>query len=363
MGPKKYTTQFLNKLKKINYSDTLVSIASLVGHPRTGKSSFIRAFIEEKFPNQNHSQINQLQNTTLKLMKYSFLTEGFSIVDTCGYYFELDPTKENKLTEHDEKMMVRLLDGIREGVAFSKETNENSNEVLKDQNDTTNQVTNLVFVINARQLYKPIKIIQEKPENSQVVEPVSSLWSYFWFFVKQAQPESQPKPKKIIKERKLTKTKGVKYAKSLFYACIQILRENSKVKQTYEKIKGDNYNLHWKIVITHMDMIPKEFREQFKIEVERAFGFEGVEKFVYGEKECEWDEKDLQEHEKRVKELLQKVPEGKDYTNVLTDEERQQLHISFSYCKKRNSESGCEHKFTQKTLEKYRELIRSWGVN
>lgn len=108
------------------------------------------------------------------------------------------------------------------------------------------------------------------------------------------------------------------------------------------------------IIVTHMDMIPASSQHKFKNELKTALQKQQISSnYVYfGEKECEWDEKDLQKKEAEVKQFLQSVPEGEDYFEHLKTQSlcnANFLHIDAFLCKKK----GCQHQFTDKTKEQY----------
>jgi len=210
--------------------------------------------------------------------------------------------------------------------------------VLSADIDSANAVKTIIFVINARQLYKP------KPTDNN--ETPSGFWAlsyYFGIWSAKTKPSAQEDPL-----TSLINKDAVGAFCSLVNACAAVLKSTHQYKDSkFRNPSQKYYSNPWKIVVTHMDMIPLENKKEFRKQLEQSTPYH-ASKFTYGEKECEWNEKDLQNHEAYVKGLLDKVGEGQDYTEVLKHEELNRLHISEDDCIRPN----CKHNFTEETLEK-----------
>jgi len=251
---------------------------------------------------------------TASLRKHTFrnvkLTDAdtprsFSIVDTRGFFFDANG-------QHDSLILRRFIMGLPEGTPFSKK-----NDLRNVECDSNNAVSHLVLAVNARDIYNGV-----------------TWWQSWW---KQGELNSE-------------RIDGFIGLYNLMVDILAEVRYGGKKEIAKEKVA---------LLLTHVDMMDdkklKVLRHQLHGKLPENFLFEG-------RKECKWEEDDLVAHEKKVNEFLQRVNQDenkRDYFDILDQEKDKYgagfLHISPQSC----LTPDCEHRFTTRTIEGHRTLLRN----
>jgi hypothetical protein len=115
------------------------------------------------------------------------------------------------------------------------------------------------------------------------------------------------------------------------------------------------------LLLTNLDMIPQAYRNKFRHWIISQFSLMGVpENFILcAEKECEWDECQLSEHDAKVDQFLHSVPADENYWDHFKKEDGHSswLHYDRSWCL--NDLQGCQHNFTESTTKAYAQFLTS----
>jgi len=230
------------------------------------------------------------------------------------------------------EMFVR---GLPEGTILDK-------KILPTEEDHKNSPTHLVLVINARDVYK-----NKKEPNNNSKGSNSKGWTgwFRWW----GNDTDSSETNNIIKLTDLYKRMVDHLSKHRY--------KNNGIAAAGKVI----------VLVTHLDMIPKPDREQFKSWITSQFTQNGVsENFIlFGEKQCDWDYNALAKHDEEVDRFLtslsdndnywDKLPEWPDFKNTTKKLPGSWwLHYGRSTtCKK----EGCTHEFTKDTTDRYTKLF------
>jgi hypothetical protein len=110
------------------------------------------------------------------------------------------------------------------------------------------------------------------------------------------------------------------------------------------------------ILVALVDTIPLEQRQAFKTSVINQFTLGGIAEnmILFIEKNCEWDQSYLRQHDEDVSNFWREVPPTEDYYEALRKRHRSPSWLRYdrSECTKK----GCSHDFTEDTrqqLHKY----------
>jgi len=258
----------------------------------------------EKFLVQDTPYLHKKQ---LKNFQFKDKIWDIAFIDTRGYYFDSSSI-------HDQQLLDKFIQGLKEGTRFSKRIP--TDDLVFD---AKNSPTHLILAITARDVYK------KSTTESKIDQ--SSYW-FRWF----------------------STTDNLDRLTALY---AQMIASLAKHKYSNNSLIAAGKVI---VLVTHMDMIPKNQQIDFKDWIIKQFREKGIpENFIlFGGKECEWNQKELEQHDDHVKKIIDSLEPDEDYFEKLKSS--WELHYSHhTTC--RREKGSCKHAFTKDTRDGYGDFL------
>ncbi len=287
-----------------------IVIGGVVGKPRAGKTSFIKAIFSSLniIFSSAFEETPAVQRYNFRGVQINGSPVTFAFVDTRGYFFNINEPKSVEILE-------RFIQGVREGTKF--EEGENFGACA----DTRNATSHLLLAVNARSLW---------------VDTAYSMW--FWVNSKQ-------------QEAKAKKAQKLEAICSLYGKLVELLAEKRYKGNTIEAKKRVY------VLITHMDMIPIN-QNAARTSITSTLSGKGIPPnlVVFAQKTCAWNEADLSSHEDEVDKFFASVPKDVEWFKHARalNKDRGFPHITDDKCINKET---CTHDYPDYVIQSFKGLL------